>query len=216
MVLKGFALLGHTFISKCRGMFAFAIWDKLSHTLTLYRDRVLAFYIQGPASIFQHVQKLEPGCSLTLTAQGIVTIQKYWDAQRFYTDTSTLSYQDAREHTRHLLEESCNLRMVSDVPVGVFSAIPTILVSQIAKEHVSVALSADGGDELFGGYTKYHTCLSFYPKLQTIPKPLRSLLVELLMHIHPFMFEKCVEHLPGDILNKGDRATMGIALVMPL
>jgi asparagine synthase (glutamine-hydrolysing) len=55
-----------------------------------------------------------------------------------------------------------------DEPLGDASQIPTWLVSQLAKRHVKVALSGDGGDELFLGYSRYRD-LSTLRRMQHIP-----------------------------------------------
>lgn len=61
-----------------------------------------------------------------------------------------------------------------DEPFGDSSAIPTGLVSKIAREQVTVALSADGGDEIFAGYNRYDYLMRFGTKLNKIPTPARK------------------------------------------
>uniref|UniRef100_UPI004047DEF3 asparagine synthase (glutamine-hydrolyzing) n=1 Tax=Algoriphagus sp. TaxID=1872435 RepID=UPI004047DEF3 len=62
---------------------------------------------------------------------------------------------------------------VYDEPFGDSSGMPTILLSAIAREHVKVALSADGGDEQFYGYESYTTYLNRYKQVSKIPLGLR-------------------------------------------
>ena len=85
------------------------------------------------------------------------------------------------EHTElyvspaHALNVIPQLPDMYDEPLADSSQIPTYLVSKMARQHVTVALSGDGGDELFGGYTRYFRGETLWRVIDLTPRPLRSL-----------------------------------------
>jgi len=84
-----------------------------------------------------------------------------------------------------------------DEPFGDCSQIPTHLVSALTRRHVTVVLSGDGGDELFGGYERYFHALHLTRIPMAMPPSLRRLLAKVLARMPVQALDRVSGHLPS-------------------
>ena len=201
-------------------------------------DYLTYFYFPPPRTAFRSIFKLPPASCMTVQVESDGTLRQhqstYWDPVEAAGSAPRLSRRDAVERTRELMEEAVRLRLISDVPLGIFlsggidsstitalasrtsservktfsisfpeskfydeipfanlvaerfgtehhilrpdahctefltkvvrhfdepfgnpTAILEYILTKLMREHVTVALSGEGGDELFGGYVRY-------------------------------------------------------------
>jgi asparagine synthase (glutamine-hydrolysing) len=117
----------------------------------------------------------------------------------------------AKAVARHLGTEHTELYVTPEQAMGVIphlpglycepfadsSQIPTFLVSQLAKQHVTVSLSGDAGDELFCGYNRYQITDALWRKLSVVPAPLRALAAKGITSISPEKWDGLAHLIPG-------------------
>ncbi len=82
-------------------------------------------------------------------------------------------------------------------PFADSSQIPTYLVSQLARQHVTVSLSGDAGDEVFAGYNRYQSSAKLWPKLNRTPRVIRSLGARAILTLTPDNWTNLSQRLPN-------------------
>lgn len=250
-------------------------------------------YVPAPSSIYEGIEKLEPGMLLEIDESGRTQSSPFWSlldvAVRGQDSLLDIDETEARDRLDALLTDAVTRRMVADVPLGVFlsggidsstvtalmqansgqpvrsfsigfheqgfdeathakavaahlgtdhtelyvtpaeaqavipklptiydepfadsSQVPTFLVSEMTRQHVTVALSGDGGDELFAGYNRYGQGLRVTRALRVLPHSVAALMVRLIRTVPPANWDQVFAvvprgmrpRLPGDKLHK--------------
>ena len=89
------------------------------------------------------------------------------------------------------------LPQIYDEPFADSSQIPTFLVSRIARKHVKVAITGDGGDELFAGYTRHFLAPRLWRQISRVPASVRSVLGEPLSRLPAGVWRTASGLIPG-------------------
>jgi asparagine synthase (glutamine-hydrolysing) len=102
-----------------------------------------------------------------------------------------------------------------DEPFADSSAIPTCLVSALTREHVTVSLSGDGGDELFAGYGRYAQGLAVWQRMSQVPAAMAPAVGAALGHVPERAWDALFGLLPASSRpnNAGFRARRVAALL---
>ena len=107
-------------------------------------------------------------------------------------------------HERYVTPEDARqviplLPKMYDEPFGDSSQIPTYLVSRFAREQVTVALSGDGGDELFAGYNRHFAAPRLWRQLRCAPRPVRRLVGAALASLPATAWDKAARSLGRNV-----------------
>jgi asparagine synthase (glutamine-hydrolysing) len=145
---------------------------------TMVSDVPLGVFLSGGIDSSTVAALMQAGSMKAIRSFSIGFGEKAYDeaqyaaavARHLGTDHTELyvSPQDALDLIPHLPE-------MCDEPLANVAAIPMHLLSRLTRRHVTVALSGDGGDELFGGYGRYFQAADLWRRLQRFPPSLRRL-----------------------------------------
>jgi asparagine synthase (glutamine-hydrolysing) len=124
-------------------------------------------------------------------------VEGYDEAQH----AKAVAKQLGTEHTELYVSEADAIEVIPRLP-DIYcepfadpSQIPTFLLSKLAREHVTVSLSGDGGDELFGGYSRHTFARSYWPTLRRFPRAARHGIASTVARVSPATWDKAMNPL---------------------
>jgi asparagine synthase (glutamine-hydrolysing) len=128
----------------------------------------------------------DPGLNEAPFAKAVATHLGTEHTEMFVTANDALAIIDA-------------LPQVYDEPFADSSQIPTLLVSRLTRQHVTVALSGDGGDELFAGYPRYQLVESLWRRAAGVPRAARSAAAGAIRTLSPQSWDRLLGVLPASM-----------------
>ncbi len=145
----------------------------------LVSDVPVGLFLSGgiDSSLIAAILKCEVGKSIRTFTIGFDDVNRdesFW--AKAVARHLGLEHIEMRCSVQEAIDIVPKLAEIYDEPLGDNSAIPTYLLCKTAREHVKVALSGDGGDELFCGYKSYRGFNALWTAATNIPIPLRALL----------------------------------------
>lgn len=119
------------------------------------------------------------------------------------TDAARVAAHLGTKHHELVVSGADALAVVSDLPrifdepFGDSSQIPTLLVSRLARSSVTVALSGDGGDELFGGYNRHRWIPAIHRRSRYVPHRARQSLAGAVERVGPHRIDRASNAIPA-------------------
>jgi asparagine synthase (glutamine-hydrolysing) len=187
-------------------------------------DQILRVAIQGQMVADVPLGAFLSGGVDSSTVVALMQAQSQRQVRTFSIGFSDAKYDEAihakavakhlgTAHTEHYVTPADAMEVIPrlpdmyDEPFADSSQIPTYLVAALARSEVTVTLSGDGGDELFGGYNRYFWGNAIWGKIGPVPLPFRQLAATLMTAPSPSTWDILGNNLPSSLRQKflGDR-----------
>lgn len=180
-------------------------------------DVPVGAFLSGGIDSSTVVALMQAESSLPVKTFTIGFTEKAYDEARHASEIARYLGTDHTElyvTGKEALETIPNLPSYYDEPFSDPSQIPTFLVSKMARSHVTVCLSGDGGDELFAGYTRYLWTKSIWDKVGWLPTCAKQVLASAISSVsterwdsfynilEPLLPISAQQRQPGDKLHK--------------
>ncbi len=202
------------FCSEIKGILAFPGFKKDIDNFAL-RQYMALEYVPAPRSLFAGIHKLPPA-SYMLVENGQVKVDTYWQIPR---QEAEMGEKEALSQLKDLLDESIKLRLIADVPLGVFlsGGIDSSLITAMAAKHVSHKLQtfSIGFEEAsFDESTHAEAVANHIGTRHTMMKFTSSAIVQSLSKLWEYLDEPLADAsiIPTYLLSKMTKESVTVAL----